>query len=138
MSAVEFTYCKFNETLTACDCNNPCLLVTLTYGHSAITVEALVDSGCTRTLADLSLAEQIGVDLQTCTKTKVGGVGGEVEGYMTTIGFQVQEFDNATQGSVIFVKDLPVTVLLGQLDFFEHYHIHFKKSEHCFSLEKVV
>ena len=135
MSAVEFPYCKSDATLSACVCDDPCILVQLTYGKKVITVEGLVDSGCTTTLADLSLAEVLGVNLETCLPVPVEGVGGKVQGHMTTIGFNVEGFDSFN-GNVIFVENLPVSVLLGQQNFFDNFNIHFKKSEYKFILEK--
>jgi predicted aspartyl protease len=131
----DFPYCKYDNAYAVCNCNEPCLTVTLSNSGNTVTVTGLVDSGCTVTLVEASLAIALGIDLSICPKTKVGGVGGKVDGWMSEIDFIVEGFAKAFSSPVIFVENLPVSTLLGQLNFFEAFNIHFQKSKYLFTLE---
>jgi len=136
MTTVEFPYCRSTpNSKQVCNCDDPYVTVTLKNAGFEITTEGLVDSGCTVTLVNADFAEALGVNFLICQETKVTGVGAVSVGYMSTIEFQVQGFDKAFNSPVIFVPNLPVSVLLGQLNFFQHFNVHFQKKHHKLTLE---
>ena len=87
MASLELPYCKINASGSACNCDESCLNVNLSLGDKDITLEAMVDSGCTMTLVESSVAEVLGIDLSTCTTAPVSGICGETVGYMYSIDF---------------------------------------------------
>jgi len=136
MTTIEFPYCRSTpKGKQVCNCDDPYVTITLSNAGFEVTVEGLVDSGCTMTLVNCDFAEALGVDLSTCTETSVTGVGAIAKGYMTTVDFQVQGFNNSFSSPVIFVENLPVPTLLGQLNFFQHFNVHFQKKNHKLILE---
>jgi hypothetical protein len=138
MLKVEFPYCKFNPDFLGCNCDEPCLLVTLKEGGKEITVEAMVDSGCTVTHANSALAGELGIDLRICIPTKTIGISGEMEeAWMTEITFSLPGLGDDFRGPVLFTKNLPVSILLGQKNFFDTFDVHFQKSKHLFTLTRV-
>jgi hypothetical protein len=88
MISVDYPYCKFSPDFNVCNCDEPCLSVTLKSGGNELTVVAMVDSGCTMTHANADLAGELGIDLRTCILRKSVGISGEAEdAWMTEVVF---------------------------------------------------
>lgn len=138
MTPVEFPYCKFNPDFSGCNCDEACLLVTLKSDGKELTVEAMVDSGCTVTHANSAIAEALGIDLRTCVETETVGISGEKEiGWMTEVTFSFPGLGEDYRGPVLFTENIPVSILLGQRNFFDKFDVHFQKRRHLFTLTRV-
>jgi len=137
MTIIEFPYCRSTPTSTKniCDCNDPYITVTLCNAGFEVPVEGLVDSGCTLTLVNSEFAEALGIDLSTCSEVPIGGVGAVVQARMAEINLRVQGFNYEFRSPVAFTDNLPVPILLGQLNFFQHFDVHFQKKHHKFTLD---
>lgn len=135
----EFPYCRStpNDGVNICDCNDPYITVTLQNAGKSIIIEGLVDSGCTITLVNASLAKKLGVNLDMLiVPAKVYGATGETTGQMMDLDIFVNAMGRKYKSPIIFVKDLPVSALLGQKNLFENFDIHFQKTRHRFLMDE--
>jgi hypothetical protein len=137
MTSVEFPYCKFNQDFSACNCDEACLLVTLKQNGKEVTVDALIDSGCTITHVHAALAYELGIDLATCTETETVGISGAEPAWLSEVTLSLPGLGDDFRGPVLFTQNLPVPILLGQKNFFEKFDVHFQKSKHLFTLKRV-
>ena len=137
MITADFPYCKFKPDFLGCNCDEACLQVTLKNGGNEVTVEALVDSGCTVTHANSAIAEVLGIDLTTCVETLTMGINGEKDkAWLTEVVFSFQGMGEDFSGPLLFTDNLPVSILLGQRNFFDKFDVHFRKSKHLFTLTR--
>jgi hypothetical protein len=88
--------------------------------------EAMVDSGASDCIFQESIAQAIGIKLETGKKEIRTGIGGTQEVWIHPVqlyvGTEIIEIDAA------FAKSLPVAGLLGRIGFFEHFKITFDPS----------
>jgi len=134
----ELPYCISRpEEGLICNCDKPYMMVTLKNAGLTISIDALIDSGCVITLVNAELAEPLGIDLDSLIVTEdIGGICGEVTGKKMSLEIYIKELDFTFLSPVVFIKDLPVPILLGQYNFFEAVDVHFQKSRHRFIIEK--
>lgn len=141
--SIEIPYaCHIDNTVSTCKCDDPLVPLILHFAGNKIKTDGLVDSGCSVTHANADIARVLGVMLENppCIKVKSVGISGKSEpvtGYLIDIQFQIEGQENIFNGPVLFVENLPYQVLLGQDNFFDHYNVHFKKSEGIFILDEV-
>lgn len=99
----------------------------------------LIDSGCTMTNMNADFAEFFGIDLETdCVKISQQGVGGigEAFSFKSTLTMSIKDHGSPFESPVIFTRGLPVPLLLGQNNFFDHFDIKFQKRSNTFELNR--
>ena len=97
---------------------------------------SLIDSGCDMSMLHADVATALGIDWSSLETTKVGGIGGSVDGYRSNIELKVQHFDEIINIPIIIVPNFLVNVLLGQYDFFNYYRVKFEKDHDTFELSR--
>jgi hypothetical protein len=98
----------------------------------------MVDSGCTVTHANSALAAELGINLSTCLPRETMGASGVKEqAWVTDVVFSFKGLGDDFTGPILFNDNLPVSVLLGQRNFFDKFDVHFQKSKHLFTLTRV-
>lgn len=101
-------------------------------------VLAMLDSGTDSTVANAEIAEALHISPNTCRPAKLGGIGGEKQGFVCEIDIHIPDFDLTMHVPVIFIKDPAFDVLLGQLHFFKNFKIRFEKAHDVFYVQKEV
>jgi len=93
-------------------------------------VKGLIDSGSNTSYVDEELAEDLGVDLDSCHEVPIGGLGlpGN-RGRVCTVKIYVVDFDYEYESHVIFAKVEAQTVLLGVRDFFKEFNVLFEATK---------
>jgi hypothetical protein len=115
----------------------PMVAVKIKIGTQEHRCLALIDSGSDITMINADFADILGIDESKCPKVKVGGVEkSESVGFVARVKLQIEDFDKELETDVIFLKNMMVTALLGQRDFFEAFKIQFEKKHKKFYLAK--
>ncbi len=115
----------------------PYIEVEFSYDQSFFRLLGLMDSGASVSMIDMELAKELGINLNTCEKVKVGGVGGEKTGYKTEVLARIEKPETQFLTEVVIVEDLPFSVLLGQNNFFKQFRIKFEGKNNIFALQKM-
>ncbi|MBX4198222.1 hypothetical protein KW782_02695 [Candidatus Parcubacteria bacterium] len=139
MAWIKYKYtCRYQANGT-CTCNSPHVDIDLSYGGKSIKVVGLIDSGCEITNVNAEIADFFGIDLNTCTPIKMSGSTGEATVHMfnSKIKMKLKDQGDEFESPAIFVRDLPVPLLLGQDNFFEKFKIKFEKHNNTFELSRV-
>lgn len=142
--SIEVPYsCHVDQKVTTMNCDDPMLPIVLYYGDTKIKTDALVDSGCTVSHANMAIAKRLGIPLMSppCVESTTYGIAGlshPLVGYLIDVDFQIEGQDYKFSGPILFVENLPYQVLLGQRNFFDHYNVTFKKSEKVFLLDQAL
>ncbi len=133
-----FRYFKFFAGKEGVVCR-PMLEIELHNGDFSLPpILAMIDSGCTTSMINASYAKDLGIIIESGTHLLVGGIGnGHSTGYVHTLSMMVKDSEYLFEAPFNFVIDLPVDILLGQNNFFEHYNILFEKNLDIFKLEQV-
>ena len=95
---------------------------------------ALVDSGTDATMMDLEIANILEIDLGKSKKVTASGLGSTKPGFLAKLNIQVDQFDESMTFTVIFVEGLGFDAILGQDDFFRHFHVRFEREAKMFYL----
>ncbi len=96
---------------------------------SNIEASGVVDSGAERTLLIADFAQALDIRLTEITKVPIYGLGDDDKtyGYPATVELLVDGFDEYVEMNIFFVKDLKVSGLLGQGQFFNQFNVSFDK-----------
>ncbi|MBI4427810.1 MAG: retroviral-like aspartic protease [Ignavibacteriales bacterium] len=109
----------------------PILRVRFLHKLFGIRAFALIDSGADNTLLNKDYAKRLGVKWDSSTRIgKTHGIyGGAIPMYLHDIEMEIINYPNSRVQTTVAFVDLPnVDVLLGQIGFFEHYHVKFRHS----------
>ena len=114
--------------------SRPIVSVILTHREST-SVVALVDSGADRSLFDMEVGKDIGLDIESGEVEYFGGIGGSrVEAFVHKVRLQVAEIEKAVEVPIGFTKNLGVSGILGQEGFFDAFRIKFEKDHDTFEI----
>ncbi|HEX8653305.1 MAG TPA: aspartyl protease family protein [Pyrinomonadaceae bacterium] len=112
----------------------PLLDVRLFYRGQQDDVSCLVDSGADGCMFHSSVAENLGIDLESGEPVTHYALGmTPLQCYMHTIELQIFDFDERIQIRAGFSRDSEMCVL-GQDGFFENYEITFRGYEKTFEI----
>lgn len=140
MGEQEFTYTPYIANFDTGERGyQPLLKVTVApcEGFLPFKTEALVDSGAEDTLFNAIIGEAIGIQVAAGKPRKIGGVIGKGEGYEHIVHFVLPELKAEFNIPVIFVPQMGFSVILGQNDFFNKYHVRFERDKLHFYTTKV-
>jgi len=116
----------------------PLLTVLVTINGETIPLDGIVDSGAQDCVVHQSLASTFQVDLSSCKKIRMAGVGGKgIDGFETVAKIQIEEMDNYEFETPIIFADIPAQLLLGQNNFFKNFQILFEMDKAQFRLKKI-
>lgn len=102
----------------------PILKVKLSHNGKHIKVSALVDSGASSSLFHSSMAEALGLDLNSGIKQEFFGISGHsVEAYFHLVKFQIIGSSEEQEIALGFTNSDGVGALLGQSDFFQRHQV---------------
>ena len=114
--------------------SRPIVSVILTHREST-SVVALVDSGADRSLFDMEVGKDIGLDIESGEVEYFGGIGGSrVEAFVHKVRLQVAEIEKTVEVPIGFTKNLGVSGILGQEGFFDAFRIKFEKDHDTFEI----
>jgi hypothetical protein len=106
----------------------PLIPVRLRAGDRTATIMALIDSGADISLFSSSLADVLGLDLQSGRAEQIQGISGQpVSAYFHTVTLEIVGSPDSFTADVAFSEQLAGTALLGQADFFEQFQIKFER-----------
>ncbi len=99
-------------------------------GKDRVVVHALIDSGATVSLFHLSIAEDIGIDLENAKEVYLAGVGGFVRAYLKervrmTVG-RLESIEVPIAFTEYISSDIAI---IGRQGFFENFEIVFREWE---------
>ena len=98
---------------------------------------SLIDSGTDATMINADFAELLGIDESKCQKVKAGSIEKmTATGFVSEVKFNVEGFEEEFKIDAIFLKDMPIAGLLGQIDFFENFKIRFEKKHKKFYISR--
>jgi len=97
----------------------------------------LVDSGCETTTLNIAIATMLGVSLDDCEPTRIGGVGNAPQtAYRCELLLRMPDFDCEFTSPVLFAN-MAADVLLGFNNFFEHFRVNFERDKDIFTLTQI-
>ena len=102
----------------------PIIEIILERGKTKIRLDALVDSGATISIFQGSIAEYLGINIETGERRIFQGVGGRIVGYIHKVSLQICEIRFPC--NIAFSNELVTSLnILGRTDFFEQFQITF-------------
>jgi len=116
----------------------PILRVKFLHKLFGIRAYALIDSGADNTLLNKDYAKRLGIKWDSSTRiAQTHGIyGGAIPMYLHDIEMEIINYPNSRVQTTVAFVDLPnVDVLLGQIGFFEHYHVKFRHSAREIDIE---
>lgn len=121
MSKLKFDYIKIGPH------KRPVIPVRLSYKYSAVNIPALIDSGADFNVFPLSIAKDLGLNLNMDKPIMFSGVGEKSQkltGYLTVLDLMIFNKGESISFStpVVFTNDIPANgfSLLGEIGFFDH------------------
>lgn len=120
-------------------CDVPNIPIQVQHEGKVFDTLGLIDSGCQVTHVNYEIAEFLGIDPEKDgEKTITTGISGQAGvGYVHPVTINIVGAGNPFRASGIFVKNLPVAVLLGQENFFDKFNVRFEKSKGVFYIQRV-
>lgn len=110
------------------------LLVLTRYGYEPFNF--LLDTGADCTMAPASLAEDVGIDLQTCPIVRSCGVEGE--GLITYVSkIKIMIGSDELEIRCLFSEKETTPYIIGRMDIFSHYNITFDNANKTIVLSKI-
>jgi len=116
----------------------PFISAVLYYGSRSIRVQALIDSGCTTTHIHTDIARVLGIDLNAAQEKNSSGITGTAIGRHTRLQIEIEGHGDPFDSPVAFLNILPVSMLLGQNNFFDKFNVRFEKPKASFFIERVL
>lgn len=111
----------------------PVVDITIIGPGEPLSTMAMVDSGADSSALPVSLAAELGIDLDSECKTEIGmSSGGDTENRVYRPGLQAEVFGHRFKMAATF-SATPM-ILLGQEDFFMHFHVAFDRPAKEFTL----
>lgn len=106
---------------------HPLIQVSLRYGHRAVDLRALIDSGAADCLFHRSIGEALGIDVESGKPKDYTGIARQsVVGYVHQIELRVQGMSEWVKIQAAFIDD-QVIPLLGQEGFFDSFQVVFER-----------
>lgn len=95
----------------------------------SVTIDALIDSGADRSLFNIEIASEIGLDLKRCPVEKFSGIeAGVLLARIYKIPVQILGMDEKIEIPVGFTESKGVVAILGQEGFFDAYRVKFERN----------
>ncbi|MEW5936958.1 MAG: aspartyl protease family protein, partial [Candidatus Thermoplasmatota archaeon] len=95
-----------------------------------------IDSGADLTLIPLSLGKLLGLELKKEDIHELRGVGERaVPVVIREINIKIGEHRIKTRTAWALIEDVPP--LLGRLDIFDNFHVHFRQDQRAIEFEKI-
>jgi hypothetical protein len=114
----------------------PLVRVTLQGPTRELELTALVDSGSDYSLFHIDVAEVLGIDLTTCTKSLVTGIEHvPAECYVAEVPARVEHLAPVTV-PVMFWERQPISII-GQIGFFDLHRIKFERDHDVFEITPI-
>jgi hypothetical protein len=111
----------------------PVVDITIIGPGEPLSTMAMVDSGADSSALPISLAKDLGIDLDSECSTETGmSSGGDTENRVYRPGLQGEVFGHRFKMDATF-SNTPM-ILLGQEDFFMHFHVSFDRPAKEFTL----
>lgn len=135
-----FGYTSFSDPESRELIYQPTIEVRLRNSHNGGSdiARLLVDSGAQDTLIHADLAIPLGINLATCERREVKGLGGITHGRIHSLEIEIiKNREKIIIPEVYFVEGLGTTGILGQLDFFSKYAIEFNFRDLLFWLKRL-
>ena len=110
--------------------SRPYIPVSLKHGEKSLPILALLDSGADYCMFDAELTSILGLDLIKMEKTKMTGVGGEAECFVTRLPVCIE--DTCITVPVLFSSDFSPNGfggVIGQIGFFDRFIISFDRAK---------
>ena len=121
MNKLKFDYIKIGSH------KRPIIPVRISYKNLALNIPALIDSGADFNVFPLSIAKDLGLNLNINKPIIFGGVGEKSQkltGYLAVIDLMIFDKGESIKFSspVVFTNDVPSNgfSLLGEIGFFDH------------------
>jgi hypothetical protein len=121
MNKLKFDYIKIGSH------KRPIIPVRISYKISSINTPALIDSGADFNIFPLSIAKDLGLDLNLNKPVAFGGVGDKspkLTGYLAVVDLMIFNKGENIKFStpVVFTESIPSNgfSLLGEIGFFDH------------------
>lgn len=127
-----FPYKRYSDGV-----QRPVIRLTLRHGDRELDYEGLADSGADMCMFGMEVAMFLGVDLKSCEKGMVAGVGAKpLTYYLKTLQIEVAE-----KSFFVDVGFLPnvsqfMYGVIGRKDFFDQFIVQFNEGEKTMSLSK--
>jgi hypothetical protein len=107
----------------------PIIPITITLSEKRLDVEALIDSGANRCFCQIEIGEFLNVQLASCSREPVSGVGGSAEVFIHKVKIDIEH------GVYILPAEMGFghfnfhgfSCILGQKDFFENVDVLFQR-----------
>lgn len=114
--------------------SRPIISVVLTHREST-SVIALVDSGADRSLFDVQVGKDIGLNVESGKIEYFGGIGeGRVTAFVHKVRLQVEDIEKIVEIPIGFTENLGVSGIVGQEGFFDAFRIKFEKDHDSFEI----
>lgn len=107
----------------------PIIPIRLRHKENIIKPLTLIDSGADFSMFNAEFASILGIDLDTLEKTTLGGIAGEVTGYISHVEMAIHE--TFIPVPVVFSPNFfpfGFSGLLGQVGFFDEFKIEFDRA----------
>jgi len=90
--------------------------------------EALLDTGADRSLFDIEVARDVGLDLSNASRQRFGGIGkDQVQVYTIDVGLGIIGMKEKVKIPIGFMENANIRALLGQEGFFDAFKITFDR-----------
>lgn len=118
--------------------SRPFIPVRLFHNNSRFEVYALVDSGADVCLFHVSIGEAIGINVKAGERQEFHGIEGKggIDVYFHSIKLQIIGTSEKIVVRAGFIDSKSVSAILGQQDFFDNYHIAFKKDKEVVEIKE--
>jgi len=121
MTKLKFDYIKIGSH------KRPIIAIRLSYKNSSVNIPALIDSGADFNVFPLSIAKDLGLNLNFNKPIVFNGVGEKSQkltGYLAVINLMIFNKGDSISFStpIVFTDDIPSNgfALLGETGFFDH------------------
>ena|SRR3989344_5870678 len=121
MTKLKFDYIKIGSH------KRPIIAIRLSYKNSSVNIPALIDSGADFNVFPLSIAKDLGLNLNFNKPIVFNGVGEKSQkltGYLAVINLMIFNKGDSISFStpIVFTNDIPSNgfALLGETGFFDH------------------
>ena len=111
------------------------MLVENLAGTRRFYAKSVVDSGAALSVFDASVAEGIGIHLESGKRQRMRGVGGEVEVWRHEVKLHLP--GGVVTADVGFQRNLLTSGLLGMAGFFEHFRVSFDGRKRVCEVERL-
>ena len=137
MATIKFPYIEvWGEESTGKHIKRPMVPIEIIGPKSSLPVLAIIDSGADRSLFNLEIAKEIGLDLSTGKKREVIGITGVGEEIVVDVEIKIKDL-GAYKIPVGFIDSKYVPALLGEEGFFDLNKIKFEKDHNIFEVTPI-